>query len=170
MTYKWIGALLIITGCGGAGFSICTAYRKEESLLRQMLSALQTMESELSYRLTPLPQLCRHTADASEGMVRRLFESLAAELEQQVLPQACDCMAAALANLPDMPRSLRRVCSELGKTLGNLDLNGQLQGLDASKKLCCRYLAKLEHNRDARLRSYQTLGLCAGAALAILLI
>ena len=29
-------------------------------------------------------------------------------------------------------------------------------------------LSRLETNRENRLRSYQTLGLCAGAALAIL--
>ena len=55
MNYRWIGAVLVIAGCGGFGFSIAAGYKREESTLRQLIQALNTMEWELSYRLTPLP-------------------------------------------------------------------------------------------------------------------
>ena len=67
-------------------------------------------------------------------------------------------------------RSLRRPLRLLGQTLGRFDLPGQLKGIKAVQESCRRELARLERNRDARLRSYQTLGLCAGAALVILLV
>jgi len=170
MSYKWFGAVLIIAGCAGTGFSMAANDRKEEAMLHQMLSAIGYMKSELQYRLTPLPLLCRMTAKQASGPVRKLFDSLASELEQQILPEAPDCMRAALALVPDLPGSLRSVCRELGTSLGQLDLNGQLQGLDNARELCLRKRKHMEHNREQRLRSYQTLGLCAGAALAILLI
>lgn len=170
MSYKWFGAILIIVGSAGAGFSMAANDRKEESLLRQMLCAIGYMKSELQYRLTPLPQLCRLTAKQTSGTLRRLFENLALELEQQIMPEASDCMRAAIALVPDLPGSLRSICRELGASLGQLDLNGQLQGLDNARELCLRKGKHMEHNREQRLRSYQTLGICAGAALAILLI
>jgi hypothetical protein len=37
------------------------------------------------------------------------------------------------------------------------------------EKRCEHSLESIRNNRDARLRSYQTLGVCTGAALAILL-
>ena len=170
MTYKWIGAILILSCCGSVGFSIAAAFRKEENMLQQLISAVTYMESELQYRLTPLPQLCRQTAKYSGGEIRRLFQALAEELEQQILPEASDCMLAALATVPGLPVNLRSLLKELGKSLGQLDLIGQAAGLNHIRDTCKRRLSQLEANRDQRLRSYQTLGLCAGAALAILLV
>ena len=79
-------------------------------------------------------------------------------------------MNGLLVQQKNLPRSVRRLLTGLGNSLGRLDLTGQVQGLQAVKAGCARELERLERNRDTRLRSYQTLGLCAGAALAILLV
>lgn len=169
MNYKWIGALFIVVSCGGTGYSMAASHKREEALLNQMLCAITFMRSQLEFRLTPLPQLCRQTGKQSAGDLRRIFLCLAQELERQLLPEASDCMDAALRAHPELPASLRLLCRELGKSLGQLDLTGQLRGLDRVSELCRKKISQLEHNRDHRLRSYQTLSLCAGAALAILL-
>jgi hypothetical protein len=62
------------------------------------------------------------------------------------------------------------VLRELGQSLGRFDLNGQLLGIAAVRNTCRSKLQQFEKNKEVRLRSYQTLGLCAGAALAILFI
>jgi len=54
--------------------------------------------------------------------------------------------------------------------LGRFDLPGQLEGIQAVRKRCEESLESIRKNRNERLRSYQTLGVCAGAALAIILI
>ena len=77
-------------------------------------------------------------------------------------------MRAAMEKCHDLPACLRRPLRQLGQTLGCFDLPGQLQGLKSVQEICRREQARLEQNRDARLRSYQTLGLGAGAALVIL--
>ena len=59
---------------------------------------------------------------------------------------------------------------QLGKSLGRFDLNGQLQGIEQVRAHCRRELSSLENGRDQRIRGYQTLGVCAGAALAILFV
>ena len=79
-------------------------------------------------------------------------------------------MHAVLTGNWHIPDSLREELKLMGKTLGRFDLDGQLRGLESVKDDCIRALEKLSDNRDVRLRSYETLGLCAGAALAILLI
>jgi len=65
---------------------------------------------------------------------------------------------------------VRGAAEELGGNLGRFDIPGQLRGLENTRKECCDKLQMLTQNNDSRLRSYQTLGLCAGAALAILLV
>ena len=77
-------------------------------------------------------------------------------------------MTAALAKTPKLPHRLRKNLADLGTSLGRFDLPGQLKGLEAARISCRRDLEELSRDRDVRLRSYQTLGLCAGCALAIL--
>lgn len=168
MSYKWMGAILVIAGCGGFGFSIAAGCRREERLLRQLIQALQYMQWELQYRLTPLPELCRQTGKAASGVVRDIFLGLARELDWQASPDVSGCMSAALKRNRELPRNLKRLFLQLGHCLGRFDLQGQLLGLESVRAACEGELAVLNKNRDVRLRSYQTLGLCAGAALAIL--
>lgn len=170
MTIKWIGAILIIIGCGGVGFSIAAAHRAEERQLQILIGALDYMQCELQYRLTPLPELCRQTAAQAGGAVRAVFTVLADELENQISPDVSCCLTAALSKIPDIPKYTQASLRNLGKTLGRFDLDGQLLGLEAVRQECRRNLDSLTANRETRLRSYQTLGLCAGAALAILFI
>lgn len=168
MSSKWIGAVFVILGCGGFGFGIAGNYRSRERLLRQLLNILENMEAELQYRLTPLPELSRRAAKESAGVLQDVFLNLARELDWQCEPDAAGCMRAALNHCHDLPPCLRRPLRQLGQTLGRFDLSGQIQGLKSVQDTCRRELSRLEHNREVRLRSYQTLGLCAGAALAIL--
>lgn len=168
MTYKWIGAIFIIVSCGGFGFSLAAAHRREENTLRQLISALDYMECELQYRLTPLPDLCRQAGMDARGNVGQVLRNLSRELENQVAPDVASCMNAALNGTKDLPEKSRQALLLLGRSLGRFDLSGQLKGLEAVRAACRRELEALTNNRDARLRSYQTLGLCAGAALAIL--
>jgi len=170
MVFRWIGAILILASCTGCGFSIAAGKRKEEKLLHQLLQILQMMESELRYRLTPLPELCLMAADEGKGILRDVFLNLHRELTCQKLPDAGSCMAAALKMSEEIPVRIRRILTHLGYSLGRFDLEGQLQGLQSIRSRCIDSLERIQKNRDERLRSYQTLGICAGAALVIVLI
>lgn len=167
MNLSYMGALLVILGCGGFGFSMAAAYRREERLLRQLMETLQFFQWELSCRLTPLPELCRMAASLGKGSVPLLFSRLSRELEDGHAPEVSACMYAALRH-SDLSPGIRELLSALGRSLGRFDLDGQLQGLNEIKKRCCHQLEALQNNRTDRLRSYQTLGLCAGVALVIL--
>lgn len=170
MTYKWIGAILIIAGCGGCGFSLVSKHRKEEKYLRELIDVLHYIANELQYHLTPLPALCRQASRISSGILRNILLDLARELDWQSLPDAGSCMAASLKKNREVPVCLRRLLVQLGHTLGRFDLAGQLQGLQRVQASCQETLNKYITDKDSRLRSYQTLGLCAGVALVILLV
>ena len=168
MSVKIIGAVLIIAGCGGVGFSMAAAHRREEKALRELIRALDYMGCELQYRLTSLPDLCRYAAKECGGVIAQLLLNLSKELDAQVAPDALSCMNAALSKTKGLPQRTRKNLQALGASLGKFDLQGQLTGLEAARKQCRRELEELSKDRDVRLRSYQTLGLCIGSALAIL--
>ena len=170
MNYKWIGAALIVLGCGGFGFLVAAASKREEKHLRELMEAIEFMIAELKYRMTPLPELISRAAEYTTGTLWQVFSALDRELVGQIAPNAEACMRAALSKTDAVPvltgNMLRLFCRSLGK----FDLNGQISGLTLVKEACKENLNKLSKDRTERLRSYRTLGICAGIALAILLV
>lgn len=166
---KYAGALLVIAGCGGFGFSMAAAYRREEQLLRQLREILQYMYCELQFHLTPLPELCTKAGKQAKGAIGKVFQRLGERLEENSGPDVSECMKSLVRTQELTPR-LRELMEKLGRSLGQFDMEGQLMGLEELRGQCIRELEELSAGREDRLRSYQTLGLCAGAALVILFV
>lgn len=168
MTYKWIGAILVMAGCGGWGFALAARQRQQERLLGQLEEILSLMSRELSYRLTPLPELCRQAGREAKGPISQIFTALATQLDSLAAPEVSGCMKKVLREHRDLPTDIRRLLYRLGRTLGRFDLPGQLEGLSVLQRECEQERRRAGENREERLRSIRTLGLCAGAALVIL--
>ena len=169
MIAKVLGACFVVLACGGFGIKIAASYRRELANLKKLIAALDFMECELQYRMSALPDLCRQTAVECDDILRRIFSALANELEDQISPDAHRCMRNVLSKIRDVPRQTEECLLLLSMRLGRFDLQGQLRGLELTRQECRTKLNKLTGNSDVRIRSYQTLGLCAGAALVILL-
>ena len=170
MTLKILGAVFVILGCGGFGFSIYRNHKKEVKALEQLIKALDYMENELNYQLTPLPQLCKDISAVCTGVVRRFFLALSEELDKQITPDVKSCTQVALERLDDIPSQGKCFFLDLGTCLGQFDVGGQTNAICAIKSNCKKTLQYISTSQEERLRNYQTLGLCAGAALVILFI
>lgn len=170
MLLKWIGGLCILVGCSSAGFLISANQRREERCLRALISVIEYMICELEYRLTPLPELCKEASQQATGSLGRFFEILSQELEDQISPDVTSCVNAALSRISSMPQMCGHCLEALGMSLGRFDIGGQLKEMNSVKLLCKELLDKHCQNKEQRYRSYQTLGICAGAGLAILFI
>lgn len=170
MLTKLIGAVLVIAGCGCCGLAIAGAHRKQVHTLQQLVYLLDYMECELQYHCTPLPELCRQIAAEGNGILRNIFLSLALQLEDHITPDISVCMDKALAQHVDCPSQTSYVLRLLGHSIGRFDMEGQLRGLEYIRTECRRRLDALTKDQDARLRSYKTLSVCAGAALCILFV
>ena len=169
MNLKWMGAILVFVSCAGFGFRLAAAHRKEVWNLRKILLALDLMECELQYQLTPLPQLCHRAGKRSGGSVTRVMQRLSEALTQCVEPDVESCMKKVLEDSEGLSPREKRIYRRLGSSLGRFDLTGQLKGLQSVRAECVRELELEEKDQPERLRSYQTLGMCAGAALVIIL-
>ena len=170
MVQKIFGATFVIIACGSVGFQMAANHRKEESALRQLIRILGYMECELQFRLTPLPLLCRQVAKEFGHAMGTIFCELAQEIESQNLPDISVCMKFVLEKHRQLPQITRSCLELLGNVIGRFDLEGQKKELLVVKRECQRQLELLASNRESRLRNYQTLSLCAGAALAILFV
>lgn len=169
MTLKLLGAILTVIGCGGMGLRVAAAYRREISALEQLYMGIDYMECELRYRMPPLPALCDATSHAVKGPVGAFFSILSVTLGKHVSPRVRSCVEEALGTAA-LPDTVKGYISILGDTLGQFDLEGQLQGLSNLREQLANALENRRKDQGNRMRIYQTLGLCAGAAIAILLL
>ena len=125
--------------------------------------------AELRFHMPPLEQLSLNASKLSNGVVSKVLLSLSRELNAQVAPDAESCMRAVLNKTSDVPVLTGNMLRLLGKTLGKFDLDGQIQGIQKVIDEIRKNIILLSSDRENRLRSYRTLGFCAGISLAILL-
>jgi len=170
MNIKWVGAILVVAGCGGCGFAMAAAKRREEQELRQLIRALEYMECELQDRQTPLPILCHKCAEDTTGTIADIFQELAISLESKILLDPDTCMMMILSKKHGIPYNTQSVLKMLGMQLGRFNLEGQVRCLESIKSTCTRLLQKLSNEKQMDERRYKTLGLCVGAALIIIFI
>lgn len=168
--FKLIGALLIIASCGSVGFLLVATHRKEVNALEQLIRILEYLECSLQHRMLPLAELFKEIDRKFTGNVRKVFSLLAEELDNQIAPNVQTCMDAALSRSKDIPKLTYGALITLGKSLGDFDLDGQLKGIAAVHAECEEKLKSYTNNQDSRLRTYQTLAICAGLAIAILFV
>jgi len=168
MTVKWIGACMVFLGCGGFGFAIASVYKREVRCLKDLLRVIDYMECELEYRKLPLPELCRRAATVCTGSISAAMNGIANELENQIMPNVRGCINATLKKRKDIPTYALKIFQSLEKCLGAFDADTQLKALTAVRQECRFELDLLERNQLNRIHSYRVLGVCAGAAIAIL--
>lgn len=170
MELKWFGAVLVVAGCGSCGFILAGACRREERLLQLLLEALEYMTMELSCRVTPLPDLCAAVSAKTGLNIREYFGRLADLLESQVAPDASQCAQIALLKCGRLPKRTMQALQRLSAGLGSFDYESQLQHIRSVEEYCRSELDSLHRGLDNKLRTYRTLGLCAGAALVVFLV
>lgn len=170
MYIKLIGAFLIVGSCSIAGFQIAAAHLRETGILKQIIMAMDYMESELVYRRTPLPELCAEAACKSSGMLHDILLDFSKALNDHASSNAESCVKEVLSHFSNFPAVGKQMLMQFGSSAGIFELDGQISSLKAVKQECHRQLTVRQENQEVRLRSYRTLGICAGAALAVILI
>lgn len=160
----------MVLSCGGIGFQMAVSYRKEMDILKQLIMVFDYMECELRYRLTPLPQLCKEASEKSSGVLKGILKALYKEMDAQTASNAKQCLTKVLPLYERIPQVGKEILLRFGDTMGGFDLEGQLDSLKAVKLECHRQLSVRQEDEIVRVRSYRTLGICAGAGLAVILI
>lgn len=170
MQLKIIGAIFIFTACSGFGFYLAELYRKDAKCMRHLLYSLDYMSSELQYHMTPLPQLMRQAASQCQHkQLRQIFLQLSRQLDDKYCSDFVSCAETVIRQCKQpLPKRSQSVLEELCRTMGRFDLEGQINSIMSAKTSCLNEYDNLQADISTRLRSYRTLGICAGVAIIIL--
>ena len=162
--------MLVFLSCGSVGFLKAAQFRTEERYIQDFIRILDHMTCELEYHLSPLPQISESASKLSFGCLLDIFHRLSLALEQQTAFCAGNCMEEVLRQVHNVPDALHELLLTFSKSLGAYDLDGQLLQIAAVREDAVFLLDKLRMEGKERTRNYQTLGICAGLGLAILLL
>ena len=163
---KLIGALLLAGGAGALGCSAAAQLSRRVAVLRALLGALEGMEREIAFRLTPMPELLERAAAESPPPVCTLFARCRTLLDELGERSMAELWREALGL--DGPGRL--ALEELGEVLGRYDGDGQREALAHTRAELSRALEQAREAREKQGRMYQVLGITAGAFLVILLL
>ena len=167
---KIIGVLLIVLGCVCVGILRSNSYRREEAALQQLGEHLQYMICQLRYQQTPLPELFFQLQCEAKPPLQDFYSLVCKELQLRTSADASACLIRAVEASENLPSQAKNCLLLLSGSLGRFDLDGQLNGAEAVYERCMTKYVHMEKNRATYIRSYMIFGLCAGAAIAVLLL
>ena len=156
---RMIGAALVVLSSGAVGFGFARAVKLQCAQLEGLLWALDTMQSEMSARLTPLAQLFSGLSACRQKDVAAFFAEAGRALSAQPYCTVPVCFKRGFQALYG-----------LSLNLGRFDLESQLAAIERTKASVTAALLALQGQKRARCRSYETIGICAGLALAVMLL
>lgn len=167
---RFVGAVLLALGGLGAGLTAVSRLAGRVRDLRALEGAVETLERELGWRLTPLPEALERTAEGLTGRPARFFRLCGREasaLEGRPFREVwVDCMNAARM---DLEREDAAILEELGAVLGRYDGDSQRQALERAAARLTAQREKAEERRERLGRLYGILGISGGLLLVILL-
>ena len=163
------GALMVAGGMSTLGFLAAGGLGRRVRTLRALAGALELMERELSFRLTPMPELLEGLAKRAPPPADRLFARCRAGLADLGERSLGELWREGLAEFP-LKGDERLLLEGLGEVLGRYDGEGQRSALREARSALEGMLEEAQAERVRLGRVYQVTGTAAGAALAILLL
>lgn len=166
-----LGACLLMAAFLFAGVVMIQEKRRRIRTLRELCSALEIMQGELSLRECALPELCCTLSRHGTGKAKSLFSSL-----HDLLPLLGEFPFSALWNKAllcccnDLNASENDAMISLGLVLGRYDTHTQLRRLRACGALLNQSITAEEQRFPAERKLLLGLSASAGAILAVLLL
>ena len=168
---RLVGAVLLAMGPTMIGFYAASRLARRPRILRELIGALEQMEREITFRLTPLPELFAHLAQTHSGPVGRVFSSCTAGMDELGRRPISEIWRKALDDAQlDVTGRARKALEELGDVLGQYDEQGLRGALEQARAELSAAAEQAEQEREQKGRMDQVLGLTTGALLVILLI
>lgn len=169
---KWFGAMLIVMATTWAGFSFSKRFRERTNQVRQLKVALQTLEAEIVYGLTPLSEACRKISEMISYPLSEFFARFSEKLLNGNLSvsQAWNASLNETSSIMSLEKNELEILSQFGATLGQHDREHQQKQI----RLAILHLEREEQEAKEEQVRYEkmikSLGILGGLLIVIILI
>ncbi|HEY8418079.1 MAG TPA: hypothetical protein VIK93_08610 [Limnochordales bacterium] len=166
-----LGAALVLAAAGLLGAVVARTYQERPQVLRALQAALTMLATEITYAATPLPEALRRVARHTPAAVASFFEEVSRALEHNPGAPVGEVWRRAVAARRGwcLTAEDEAVLLDLGGYLGRSAAADQERHLRLALAQLSRLQGEAEAQRDAHVRLWRYLGLCAGGCLVLLL-
>ncbi|MDO7905174.1 stage III sporulation protein SpoIIIAB [Paenibacillus sp. JX-17] len=169
---KMTGALLVMLAATLGGWYQAGLYARRPRQIRELITALQRLMTEINYGFTPLPEAMSKMGHQQREPLRSLFHRAARLMEpgtgksaQDSLHQAIEeCWGATAMKQPE-----KEALRQLGFSLGTSDRQDQLKHVSLTiQQLSLEETAALADQQRYE-KMWRSLGMLCGALVVILI-
>jgi stage III sporulation protein AB len=164
--------LLVVAGGGLAGLAVARRYARRPAELRQLQSALQMLETEITYASTILPDALGGVASRCDRSVAVLFTAAREELLSMQGDTAAEAWEKALLRFyPDsnLTSADLAVLRTLGGVLGISDGRDQAKHLSLAREQLQSQIARADRDAAGNVKLWSYLGFLGALAVVILI-
>ena len=170
--FRLIGAALVIGATGAFGLGSMQRLGARVRVLRGLITAVQTTQSEICDRLTPLPALIAQLAAEATPPVDQFFHRLQGGMAGLGERPFSAIWKQTLEGSPELHlgEGAYALFADLGKTLGRYDIEDQRHVLRYTARRLEGYLEQAEEQRRERGKVHAVLGVAAGVFVVLILL
>lgn len=162
---------MVMVGMVGLAWRAVGRLGERAELLRGLQGAVSYLEEELTFRLTPLPQLFEYLAQSRRGPVGAFFGAVLKDLEgpgESGLSQSWSKAAGEM--LPLLREPERQTLEELGEVLGRYDAQTQAKALVLAGRRLAEAYTDAQAERQRLGKVYLALGAAGGLVTVLVFI
>lgn len=173
MLFKWTLCILILLAGVGIGWLKAKTYENRVYHLQELITTLKILESEMKYRLDPLPDLFIRVSSIKAGMSSTLLETAGRLLKIQISQDFAECWKEAVEvayQESALNKEDKRILTDLGIELGKTDMQSQSGMFLRTFTLLESQAEEAIEEKKTKGRMYKSLGPAIGILVVILLI
>lgn len=169
---KLLGAILIILASTWAGVEWSRTVSERSRQLRMLKSALQSLEAEIVYGMTPLSIACSHICRQVGHPVSWFFDSFRKRLEEghTTAHEAWMKSMDEVWKYTAFKQEEKEIMNQLGATIGQQDREHEQKQLQLALIHLEREEQEARDNQMKYEKMFKSLGFLGGVLLVILLI
>lgn len=169
--FKLIGAGMVLISATFVGFYMSRQYVNRPRQLRQLMHALQQLETEIHYGLTPLPEALERISRYGTDPINCLLLTAS---QQMTLPQtsteeAWRYAVEACWDQNALQSTEQEIILQLGRSLGSSDSKEQVKHLQLAMNQLATESAIAVEEQQKYARMWKSLGVLTGALIVTLM-
>ncbi|MEL7657038.1 MAG: stage III sporulation protein AB [Bacillota bacterium] len=173
MLFKGILCIMILLTGVAIGQLKAKTFENRVYHLQELITTLKVLESEMKYRLDPLPDLFIRVSTMKPGMSGTLLESAGRFLKIQTSRDFADCWKDAVETAYEesaLNKEDRRIITDLGIELGKTDMESQSGMFSRTYSLLAAQVEEAIEEKRTKGKMYKSLGPSIGILIVILLV
>ena len=173
MLFKGILCILIILAGIAIGQLKAKSYDNRVYHLQELITTLKVLESEMKYRMDPLPDLLLRVSKIKEGMSATLLESAGLLLKSRNAFDMPECWREAVETAyleSALNKEDRRILTDLGIELGKTDMKNQSGMFQRTVSLLESQVTEAAEDKKTKGKMYKSLGAAIGVLIVIVLV